>query len=89
LRLIKACYERRRKEAAAEIEWKQSCSIEDGGRPLGPDYRLSSESPVLQGGMKRVDALCYTVFAWTITKFLHWNTKSVQYPRAGRGPDRL
>jgi hypothetical protein len=34
-------------------------------------YRLSSESPVLQGGIQRADALCYTVFAGTITKFLH------------------
>jgi hypothetical protein len=46
-------------------------------------YRISSKSPVLQGEIQRADALFYTVFAGTIAKFLHWNTKSVQYPRAG------
>jgi hypothetical protein len=46
-------------------------------------YRLSSESLVLQGGMQRADALCYTAFAGMITKFFDWNTKFVQYPRAG------
>ena len=33
--------------------------------------------------MQRADALCYTVFAGTITKFFDWNTKFVEYPRAG------
>jgi hypothetical protein len=33
--------------------------------------------------MQRADALRYAVFVGTIAKFLHWNTKSVQYPRAG------
>jgi hypothetical protein len=33
--------------------------------------------------MERADALFYTVFAETITRVLHWNTKFVEYPRAG------
>jgi hypothetical protein len=33
--------------------------------------------------MQRADALRYTVFAGTMTKFLYWNTKFVVYPRAG------
>jgi hypothetical protein len=41
------------------------------------------KAPSFRAGMERVDALCYTVFAGTITKFLHWNTKFVRYPRAG------
>jgi hypothetical protein len=53
------------------------------------DYRLSWESPVLRGGVQRADALCYTVFTGTITKFLHWNTKFVQQAKGGNRPDRL
>jgi hypothetical protein len=33
--------------------------------------------------MQRADALCYTVFVGTITKFFDWNPKFVQCPRAG------
>jgi hypothetical protein len=39
--------------------------------------------------MQRADALCYTVFTGTITKFLHWNTKFVQQAKGGNRPDRL
>jgi hypothetical protein len=49
-------------------------------------YRSSSESAALQGGKQRADALRYTVFAGKITKFLLWNTKFVQFPRARARP---
>jgi hypothetical protein len=33
--------------------------------------------------MQRADTLSYAFFAAVMTKFLHWNTKFAQYPRAG------
>ena len=47
------------------------------------DYRLSSESPFLRGGMQRADALCYAVLVGAITKFLPWNTRLVQQVQGG------
>jgi hypothetical protein len=44
LRLIQACHEQRTKEAAEETEWKQSRSIEDRDKPVGPDYRFRLQS---------------------------------------------
>src|SRR6202142_4568214 len=52
-------------------------------RSRSENYRLCSERPFLQGGIERADALRYTVFAATISEFLHGNTNIVEYSRAG------
>jgi hypothetical protein len=53
-------------------------------------YRLSSESPVLQGGdAERANALRYTAFAGTTTRVLALEYQGCRVPRGRRGPDRL
>ena len=55
--LIQACHERRTKEAAGEIEWKQSRSIEDRDKPVGSDdrFRLQSVRPSVGKGSQTVN----------------------------------